>query len=70
GTMKTLLEHWTDTAGNNSGPTIPAREPNKRIDYLLAHAKHGSIKLLRSEVLNEPIASDHRPVAATIEISR
>ncbi|MGZ8939129.1 MAG: endonuclease/exonuclease/phosphatase family protein, partial [Limisphaerales bacterium] len=70
GTMKTLLEHWTDTAGNNSGPTIPAREPNKRIDYLLAHAKHGSIKLLRSEVLNEPIASDHRPVVATIEISR
>jgi endonuclease/exonuclease/phosphatase family metal-dependent hydrolase len=70
GTMKTLFDHWTDTAGDKAGPTIPAREPKRRIDYILVRAKQGSIKTLRSEVLNEPIASDHRPVIATIEIGR
>lgn len=70
GTMKTLFDHWTDTAGDKAGPTIPAREPRRRIDYILARSKEGSVKTLRSEVLNEPIASDHRPVVATIEIGR
>ena len=70
GTMKAVFKHWTDTAGDKASPTIPSREPSRRIDYILARAGQGTVKTLRSEVLNEPIASDHRPVVATIEIAR
>lgn len=70
GSMRRLLEHWTDTAGKYAGPTIPAVAPKRRIDYILARVKPGSLKTVRSEVLNEPIASDHRPLVADIKIIR
>lgn len=69
-TMKMLFDHWTDTARDKAMPTIPARDPKRRIDYILALGQENSVKTIRSEVLNEPIASDHRPVAATVEIRR
>jgi endonuclease/exonuclease/phosphatase family metal-dependent hydrolase len=67
GTMKAMMAEWVDTAGGSAGFTIPAGSPRRRIDYILA-APQGRWKIVRSEVLNEPVASDHRPVVARIEL--
>ena len=70
-TMRTLLEQWTDTAGASASPTIPSRNPRRRIDYILALTQDSSHwKTVQSLVLNEPVASDHRPVAAILELTR
>jgi endonuclease/exonuclease/phosphatase family metal-dependent hydrolase len=69
--MKALFKSWMDTAGDAAAPTIPARSPRRRIDYILAAPQdEGVWKTVRSEVLNEPIASDHRPVKAILELVR
>jgi endonuclease/exonuclease/phosphatase family metal-dependent hydrolase len=65
GTMKAFAGDWLDSA-ENAGFTIPAGNPRRRIDYILATPK-SAWRAVRSEVLNEPVASDHRPVVAQIE---
>ena len=71
GTMAELFKMWIDTAGNAAAPTIPARNPRRRIDYILvARRKNDVWKTVTSEVLNQPIASDHRPVKAVLELVR
>jgi endonuclease/exonuclease/phosphatase family metal-dependent hydrolase len=71
GTMAEMFKLWIDTAGDSAAPTIPAGNPRRRIDYILvARGGNGAWKTLRSEVLNEPIASDHRPVNVELELVR
>jgi endonuclease/exonuclease/phosphatase family metal-dependent hydrolase len=71
GTMAAMFKMWIDTAGDSAAPTIPAGKPRRRIDYILvARGENGAWKTLRSEVLNEPIASDHRPVKVELELVR
>ena len=70
-TMKTLFTIWIDAAGDAAAPTIPARNPRRRIDYILgAPRASGMWKTVSSEVLNEPVASDHRPVKAVLELGK
>jgi endonuclease/exonuclease/phosphatase family metal-dependent hydrolase len=64
--MKMLLGQWEDSAAAKAAPTIPAQKPAKRIDYILFQPK-ANWRVVRSEVLNEPIASDHRPVITKFE---
>ena len=47
-------------------PTFPAPEPAKEIDYVLWRSAH--LKPVSSVVLDEPVASDHRPVLATFQL--
>lgn len=58
-----ILKGWLNTAGDDPQPTIPAGRPRSRIDYIGGHWR-----TLRTEVLEEPLASDHRPVRAVIEL--
>jgi len=70
-TMQRLFTLWVDTAGDAAAPTIPARNPRRRIDYILVASRENEVwKTLRTEVLNEPIASDHRPVKVELELLR
>lgn len=49
--------------------TYPSKEPNICIDYIAVDKGHkDAIKLKNFEVVNEEMASDHRPLVATIEI--
>jgi endonuclease/exonuclease/phosphatase family metal-dependent hydrolase len=64
-TMSIVLKDWTDFAGPEGVPTIPAGKPSKRIDYILVRPRD-RWKVVRSEVLNEPVASDHRPVLSVL----
>ena len=68
-TMRFLLKHWLDTAGGDAANTIPAGNPRKRIDYILA-APQDRWKVEGSRVLDEPVASDHRPVLSLMSLKK
>ncbi|MGZ5399301.1 MAG: endonuclease/exonuclease/phosphatase family protein [Nocardioides sp.] len=58
-----LVDPWP-LVGNGSGLTVPAADPQRRIDYVLAD---DSFAPLRSEVLISSI-SDHRAVRTSLEL--
>ena len=43
-------------------PTFPANRPTTTIDYIMATEKHRGIRVINRFVVDEPVASDHRPV--------
>lgn len=51
-------------------PTFPAPEPTETIDYIAAW-KHGSNEFanLSAQVLEEPVASDHRPLSVQLRMA-
>ncbi|WP_199715793.1 endonuclease/exonuclease/phosphatase family protein [Parabacteroides sp. TM07-1AC] len=52
---------------NTKQPTFPADEPTETIDYIAAYAKDTTaFTRLSSWVVNEPAASDHRPIVTDI----
>ena len=52
---------------NTKQPTFPADEPTETIDYIAAYAKDTTaFTRLSAYVVNEPAASDHRPIVAEI----
>ena len=46
--------------------TFPADSPDRVIDYIVAPHDQ-AVEVLRREVINEPIASDHRPIVAVVK---
>ncbi len=66
---KTLEEFQTRWASANTKtqPTVPVDKPTRQIDFILLHpAERWKVRDLR--VLDEPLASDHRPVLAILEL--
>lgn len=66
--MRRMLEPasgWEDTAGDWAAATIPAGSPKSRIDYVLASPR-GAWRVLESKVIDEPAASDHRPLLVVL----
>jgi endonuclease/exonuclease/phosphatase family metal-dependent hydrolase len=60
---------WLDAAAAakaESSFTFPSDKPVRRIDYVLLRPV-GSWRVVETAVVNEPIASDHRPVLAVVE---
>ena len=57
--MMELVKYFTVHSGNNA--TYPADEPQECIDYIASFKKR-SAKALEYGVIDEPAASDHRPV--------
>lgn len=56
------MQYLTDT----KACTFPADSPDRVIDYIVApHAQ--AVEVLRREVVNEPMASDHRPIIAVVK---
>jgi endonuclease/exonuclease/phosphatase family metal-dependent hydrolase len=66
--MNLLLKRWRDTTPDDA-LTYPAGEPIKKIDWILLAGADGWT-VTDSEVLDEPVASDHRPVVVELEIDR
>ncbi len=63
--MALLLTEWEDTSGDDA-LTFPADAPNRKIDYiLLPRGRHW--RVIHAEVINEPLASDHRPLLVELE---
>ncbi len=65
--IRILLQQWSGTADNPPTPTAPSKNPTSRIDYIF-YRPQSSIQLKHSEVISEPMASDHCPVLAVFEL--
>lgn len=65
-TLSKLFEVWTSA---NSEPqlTVPVREPNRQIDYILFRPQN-RWKVVEVQVLDEAVASDHRAIFAVLEL--
>jgi endonuclease/exonuclease/phosphatase family metal-dependent hydrolase len=66
--LKRLAKNWTAATGDKPLLTIPVGKPARQIDYVLFRPAD-RFKVVEARVLDEPIASDHRPVLAVLELS-
>jgi endonuclease/exonuclease/phosphatase family metal-dependent hydrolase len=65
--MKTLAAKWSFATAPGKGLlTIPAEKPRRQIDYVL-YRPADRFRVVEAKVLEEPVASDHRPVLAVLE---
>jgi endonuclease/exonuclease/phosphatase family metal-dependent hydrolase len=64
--IKAMSEHWLRSAGDAPQATWPAKDPAKKIDYILLRPA-GRWRVVEVRVIEEKIASDHRPVLAVLE---
>lgn len=62
-----LLKQWSHTADSGFAPTAPSGKPRSRIDYIF-YRPEAAFRLIESKVIEESIASDHRPVLAVLEM--
>ncbi|QDV49846.1 endonuclease/exonuclease/phosphatase family protein [Gimesia fumaroli] len=60
-----LRKQWKLT-NNTKQNSYPASQPKKQIDFILFN-KHSQWKVKEFRVLNEPYASDHRPIFSVLE---
>ena len=68
-TLKILQTNWMSTFNKeNPKSTFPADHPYKKIDYILFSPKN-KWKLITQDVVNDSIASDHRPYVATLKLT-
>lgn len=66
--MTNIGNYWS-ILNNVSAPTIPSDNPNRCIDYILGLKVPGvTFVTLKTLVEQEPVASDHLPVWAEVEI--
>ena len=65
--LKELTKFFTINSGNEF--TFPADEPNECIDYV-ATFNNCQVKTLESAVIEEPEASDHRPLLVKLSFRR
>lgn len=64
--MEMVYQHFKPTC-SECGPTFPADNPDKTIDYVVYKDNNGVFELLENRVVEEPRASDHRPVLVVLK---
>lgn len=65
-TLKTLLQQW-NIAGPEL-PTVPVAKPTRQIDFILYRPKH-RWTAIKTEVLKESVASDHRAILSVLRLN-
>lgn len=66
--LQSLYDEFTSLVSPDEY-TIPAKNPNRTIDYIFAYKANGKWESLDSSgVLAEDVASDHRPLYADVKI--
>lgn len=65
--MTFLEEEWANPAKAGTPFTFPADGPEREIDFILVRPKSG-FRVLEYRVLDESVASDHRPILMQVEI--
>jgi endonuclease/exonuclease/phosphatase family metal-dependent hydrolase len=60
-----MREKWDDPTAA-VGDTFPADKPDRTIDYVMLPKGHGW-KVVSAKVVDEPLASDHRPVVVELQ---
>ena len=64
--MEFLGTEWAVARKNGSPLTFPADGPAREIDFILVRPK-GGFRVLEHRVLDEEVASDHRPIFLVLE---
>jgi endonuclease/exonuclease/phosphatase family metal-dependent hydrolase len=66
--VRALARNWAFATepGGKGLLTIPAGVPRQQIDYVLVRPA-GAFRVTEARVVEEPVASDHRPVLAVLE---
>ena len=73
-TIRRFVPVWKDAAAEGGGGdadaamTFPAQKPVRRIDFVLLRPP-SAWNVLETKVVAEPVASDHRPVLAVVELN-
>lgn len=69
--IKAFSKNW-QFLSDTTQFTMPANKPTKCIDYIMVRKQQTaySLKLLKTMVENEPVASDHLPVWVKVRIER
>lgn len=65
-TQKELLKTWTRT-NKEPLPSIPVEKPTQQIDYIFVKPAN-RFRIIKTEVLLEAVASDHRAIWAEVEL--
>lgn len=67
-TIKLIRQFLQDTYDPETKPghTFPADKPDRRIDYIL-HTPDAGLKTIECRVIDEPVASDHRPLLTVFQ---
>ncbi len=63
--LEPILKKWVDADSKRMSPTIPVSKPTRKIDYIFLQ-KDCPWTVESAQVLDEPTASDHLPLLATI----
>jgi endonuclease/exonuclease/phosphatase family metal-dependent hydrolase len=64
--MQFLASRFGAPEKEGSGFTFPADDPAREIDYFLIHSS-GEFRVLEYRVVDEAVASDHRPIFMAVE---
>jgi endonuclease/exonuclease/phosphatase family metal-dependent hydrolase len=64
--IELLAAKWTLVPGGKGQPTYPAGKPVKPLDYVLCRPA-AAFRVAEVQVIEETVASDHRPVLAVLE---
>jgi endonuclease/exonuclease/phosphatase family metal-dependent hydrolase len=64
--MGLFEEAWTNPAADDPSPTAPTGRPRSRVDYVLIRPA-ASWRVIESRLIDEPVASDHRPLLVVLE---
>lgn len=65
--LAALGPDWLDTTSAAPAPSFPSDKPKIRIDFIFPRPA-SQWRVVSAEVINEPEASDHRPVLAVVEL--
>ncbi len=65
--IQILQQRWSNATDQPPAPSAPATTPRSRIDYIFFRRAE-QFRLVTARVVDEPIASDHRPVYAELEL--
>ena len=65
--IRILEEKWKNAIDSGAAPSAPSANPRSRIDYIFHRGE--SLRMISSEVIAEPMASDHCPVLAVFEVN-
>lgn len=72
--MAELARHWTlvsdgnEAARERPAPSFPSTQPRIKIDHVLVKPPD-RWRIVEAKVIDEPVASDHRPVVVRLELA-
>ena len=64
--INVLLAHWAFAAADDPQPTFPSQEPRVKLDYVF-YRPSASWKVIDVQVVDEQVASDHRPLLVVLQ---